>query len=111
MDLPTPLVTELREVARHIGMSPKIFITRALEVICSEISTDEPPDRSISLLLTQYQSRLDILRMLSSDEEASDLSDDAGDGPEEDAPDLSDDAGGEPEDEVHEPASPDDSSS
>ena len=98
LDLPTSLVTELREVARHVGLSPKLFIARALAVVCSEIAADASSkcsERSISLSLAQYQSRLDILRAVSSEEK---IPDDAF------APDA-------PSEDVEETASSDDASS
>ena len=72
LDLPKELARQLLEVATHLGLSPSIVASRAIDLVCDEIATVDESALSTDTLIQQYQARLDILHTLeatSGDEE------------------------------------------
>lgn len=74
LSMPKERAERLRAVAQQIGLSPSTVAKRAIEMVCDEVVTIQADTRSPSLLVKQYQARLDLLhsvKQAQSDEAAS----------------------------------------
>lgn len=67
LDLPRNLAEQLSEVASHLGLSPAIVASRAVQMICNEIGLTQDEDLSSTTLIQKYQTRLDLLHALDYD--------------------------------------------
>lgn len=67
LELPRNLAEQLSEVASHLGLSPSIVASRAVQMICDEIGLTQDADLSSTTLIQKYQTRLDLLHALDYD--------------------------------------------
>ena len=75
LSMPHERAERLRAVAQQIGLSPSTVAKRAIEMVCDEVVTIQEDTRSPSLLVEQYQARIDLLHSVQqshSDESSSD---------------------------------------
>ena len=77
LDLPRQLAEQLSDVASHLGLSPSIVASRAVEMICEEIGLIQDEDFSSTTLIQKYQTRLDLLHALDYDVDAAGEADEA----------------------------------
>lgn len=70
LELPRGLAERLSDVASHLGLSPSIVASRAVEMICEEIGLIQDEDFSSTTLIQKYQTRLDLLHTLDFDVDA-----------------------------------------
>jgi hypothetical protein len=61
LSMPKERAERLRAVAQQIGLSPSTVAKRAIEMVCDEVVTIQDDTRSPSLLVEQYQARIDLL--------------------------------------------------
>ncbi len=61
LSMPEERAERLRAVAQQIGLSPSTVAKRAIEMVCDEVVTIQKDSRSPSVLVEQYQARLDLL--------------------------------------------------
>jgi hypothetical protein len=54
-------VERLQAVAEQLGLTPSTLAKRAIEMICDEVVTIQNDERSPSVLVEQYQARIDLL--------------------------------------------------
>lgn len=64
LDIPQDLARRLLEVATHLGLTPSMVASRAIELVCDEVGTVDDDALSTDTLLQQYQARLDLLHVL-----------------------------------------------
>lgn len=64
LNIPENFARELAEVATHLGLSPSIVASRAIDLVCDEIDTVDESALSTGTLIQQYQARLDLLHNL-----------------------------------------------
>lgn len=64
LDIPKDLARQLLDVATHLGLSPSLVASRAIDLVCDEIDTVDESALSTDTLIQQYQARLDILHTL-----------------------------------------------
>lgn len=64
LDIPKDLARQLLDVATHLGLSPSMVASRAIDLVCDEIATVDESALSSDTLIQQYQARLDILHTL-----------------------------------------------
>jgi len=64
LDVPPELAERLHEVATHLGLSPAMVATRAVEMVCDEVGLVQDTDLSSTTLIQKYQTRLDLLHSL-----------------------------------------------
>ena len=64
LDIPKDLARQLLDVATHLGLSPSMVASRAIDLVCDEIATVDESALSTDTLIQQYQARLDILHTL-----------------------------------------------
>lgn len=64
LDIPKDLARRLLDVATHLGLSPSMVASRAIDLVCDEIDTVNESALSTDTLIQQYQARLDILHTL-----------------------------------------------
>lgn len=64
LEIPRALAQQLLEVATHLGLTPSIVASRAIDLVCDEIGTVDDDPLSTDTLLQQYQARLDLLHVL-----------------------------------------------
>ncbi len=76
LELPRNLAEQLSEVASHLGLSPAIVASRAVQMICNEIGLTQDNDLSSTTLIQKYQTRLDLLHALDYDQDAESKTDD-----------------------------------
>lgn len=69
LDLPPELAERLMSVAKHVGLTPSMVASRAIDIVCDEIGLVEQQDLSSGTLLQKYQTRLDLLHTLDFDVE------------------------------------------
>lgn len=67
LELPRNLAEQLSEVASHLGLSPSIVASRAVQMICNEIGLTQDDNLSSTTLIQKYQTRLDLLHALDYD--------------------------------------------
>jgi hypothetical protein len=67
LELPRDLADHLAEVASHLGLSPSIVASRAVQMICEEIELTQDEDLSSTTLIQKYQTRIDLLHTLDYD--------------------------------------------
>lgn len=73
LDIPRELARQLLDVANHLGLTPSLVASRAIDLVCDEIGTVEEESLTTDTLIMQYQARLDLLHALEevpADEEA-----------------------------------------
>ena len=70
LDIPQELARQLLEVALHLGLSPSVVASRAIDMICEEVGLVEDDDLSSGTLIQKYQTRLDLLHTLNFDVES-----------------------------------------
>lgn len=61
LSMPKERAERLQAVAQQIGLSPSTVAKRAIEMVCDEVVTIQDDSRPPSLLVEQYQARLDLL--------------------------------------------------
>lgn len=61
LSLPEERVERLQAVAEQLGLTPSTLAKRAIEMICDEVVTIQNDERSPSVLVDQYQARIDLL--------------------------------------------------
>jgi hypothetical protein len=76
LELPRNLAEQLSEVASHLGLSPSIVASRAVQMICNEIGLTQDEDLSSTTLIQKYQTRLDLLHALDYDPDPGGTADD-----------------------------------
>lgn len=64
VSLPQERADRLRAVAQQIGLSPSMVAKRAIDMVCEEVVTIQDDSRSPSILVEQYQARLDLLHSI-----------------------------------------------
>lgn len=64
LDIPKELARQLLDVATHLGLSPSLVASRAIDLVCDEVDIEEESPPSTGTLIQQYQARLDILHTL-----------------------------------------------
>ena len=69
MTLPSDRADRLRAVAQQLGLSPSLVAKRAIELVCDEVVTVQKDDRSTSVLIDEYQARLDLLHTVDAPKE------------------------------------------
>jgi len=69
LDIPRELATRLMEVALHLGLTPSLVASRAIELVCEEVGLVQDNDISSDALIEKYQTRLDLLHRLDYDPE------------------------------------------
>jgi len=75
LTLPEGLAHQLMEVSLHLGLSPSMVASRAIDMICEEIGLIEEDDLSSDTLIQKYQTRLDLLHTLDFDVESENADD------------------------------------
>jgi len=61
--IPEPVADRVKKAARQLGLPPRIFAARALDLVCDEIGierSDSPPSEAP---LERYQAQLDVLHL------------------------------------------------
>ncbi len=71
LDIPKGLAQQLLDVATHLGLSPSMVASRAIDLVCDEIDTVDESALSTGTLIQQYQARLDILHTLEDENQPS----------------------------------------
>lgn len=61
LSLPSDRADRLRAVAQQLGLTPSMVAKRAIELVCDEVVTIQDDARPTSVLIKQYQARLDLL--------------------------------------------------
>lgn len=61
LSLPSERADRLRAVAQQLGLTPSLVAKRAIELVCDEVVTIQDDARPTSVLIKQYQARLDLL--------------------------------------------------
>ncbi len=64
LDISRELAQRLLEVATHLGLTPSIVASRAIDLVCDEIGTVEGEALSTGTFIQQYQAQLDLLHAL-----------------------------------------------
>lgn len=64
LDIPRELAQQLLDVATHLGLTPSIVASRAIDFVCNEIGTVEGEALSTGTFIQQYQAQLDLLHAL-----------------------------------------------
>jgi len=64
LDLPRELAEQLSDVATHLGLSPSIVASRAIDMVCDEVGLVKDRELSSTTLIEKYQTRLDLLHSL-----------------------------------------------
>jgi hypothetical protein len=64
LEIPQDLATRLRDVALHLGLTPTLVASRAIEMVCDEVGLVEEEDLTSNTLIEKYQTRLDLLHSL-----------------------------------------------
>lgn len=67
LEIPRELATHLMEVALHLGLTPSLVASRAIEMVCDEVGLVQESDLSSDALIEKYQTRLDLLHSLDYD--------------------------------------------
>lgn len=75
LEIPQELATRLMEVALHLGLTPSLVASRAIELVCDEVGLVQEEDLSSNTLIEKYQTRLDLLHSLDYDVEQEDQDD------------------------------------
>jgi hypothetical protein len=86
LDIPRDLARQLLDVATHLGLSPSLVASRAIDLVCDEIDTVDESALSTGTLIQQYQARLDILHTLEEESSSSEENEDEPESGEEDDP-------------------------
>lgn len=79
----------LRAVAEQLGLPPSTLAQRAIEMVCDEVVTIQEDNRPPTLLVEQYQARIDLLHGIENASSAGPTS--SGDTPPDDESDQSED--------------------
>jgi len=93
LELPPELAEQLSDVATHLGLSPAIIASRAIDMVCDEVGLVKDRELSSTTLIEKYQTRLDLLHSLDYSLDANVESPDDGSedpGPDPDAYDWAD---------------------
>jgi hypothetical protein len=98
LELPRALADQLSDVASHLGLSPSIVASRAVEMICEEIGLIQDEDFSSTTLIQKYQTRLDLLHALDYEVNPTGETEERRDGPDEVGSDREGESGDEDED-------------
>lgn len=61
LEIPEKLARRLLDVALHLGLSPSIVASRAIDLVCDEVGLVEEQELSSGTLIQKYQTRLDLL--------------------------------------------------
>lgn len=61
LELPEDLARRLLDVAQHLGLSPSMVASRAVDLVCDEVGLVEEQELSSGTLIQKYQTRLDLL--------------------------------------------------
>ncbi len=69
VSLPPNRADRLRTLAQQLGLTPSLVVERAIELVCDEVVTVKDDDRPMSVMLDQYQARIDLLHSVDSPEE------------------------------------------
>lgn len=69
LEIPRELAEQLNEVAQHLGLSPAVVASRAIDFVCDEIGLVEQEDLTSGTLIQKYQTRLDLVHTLNFDVE------------------------------------------
>lgn len=69
LSLPPNRADRLRAVAQQLGLTPSLVVKRAIELVCDEVVTIQDDARPASVMLDQYQARLDLLHSVDSPEQ------------------------------------------
>lgn len=64
-------IERLQAVAEQLGLTPSTLAKRAIEMICDEVVTIQNDERSPSVLVEQYQARIDLLHSINEADETS----------------------------------------
>ncbi len=72
LEISQGLATRLMEVALHLGLTPSLVASRAIELVCDEVGLVQEEDLSSNTLIEKYQTRLDLLHSLDYDVEQAD---------------------------------------
>jgi hypothetical protein len=64
LSLPPDRAERLRAVAQQLGLTPSLVAKRAIELVCDEVVTIQDDNRPTSVLIQQYQARLDLLHSI-----------------------------------------------
>lgn len=67
LELPRDLAGQLMKVASHLGLSPSIVASRAIDMVCDEIGIVEEQELTTGTLIQKYQTRIDLLHTLDFD--------------------------------------------
>lgn len=70
LSLPEERAERLRAVAQQLGLTPSTVARRAIEMICDEVVTIQDDARPPTLLVDQYQARIDLLHSIDHAEDA-----------------------------------------
>lgn len=68
--MPEERADRLRAVAQQIGLTPAMVAKRAIKLVCEEVVTIQDDNRSPSILVEQYQARLDLLHSIEEAEQS-----------------------------------------
>lgn len=69
LSLPKERAERLRAVAQQLGLTPSTVARRAIEMICNEVVTIQGDPRPPTLLVDQYQARIDLLHSIDDSED------------------------------------------
>lgn len=72
LSLPEARAERLRAVAQQLGLTPSTVARRAIEMICDEVVTIQDDARPPTLLVEQYQARIDLLHSIDDAESSPD---------------------------------------
>lgn len=64
LDISRELAQQLLDVATHLGLTPSIVASRAIDLVCDEIGTVEGEALSTGTFIQHYQAQLDLLHAL-----------------------------------------------
>lgn len=67
LELPRDLAGQLMKVASHLGLSPSMVASRAIDMVCDEIGIVEEQELTTGTLIQKYQTRIDLLHTLDFD--------------------------------------------
>jgi hypothetical protein len=65
LEIPKPLAHRLLKVSTHLGLSPSIVASRAVNLVCNEIGTiDSDGELSTQTLIQRFQARVDLFKII-----------------------------------------------
>lgn len=64
LKIPEHLAKQLLDVALHLGLTPSVVASRAIDMVCDEVGLVEDQELSSGTLIQKYQTRLDLLHTL-----------------------------------------------